>query len=146
MKFTCSVEINLPKEKTVAIWKDPAKLKHWQDGFERYEHMSGKPNETGSKGILHYDNKGTPMELEETIIEGNLPHILEGEYVHKHMTNRMRNTFQKLGPEKTIWTAEIHYVKFNGILMKLFALVGKGIFKKQTQKWLNQFKEFAEQQ
>lgn len=145
MKFTCRVEINLPKEKTVEIWKAPANLKHWQDGFDHYEHLSGKMDTVGSKGMLHYNIKGKPMELEETIIEINLPHLMEGEYVHKHMTNRMRNTFQELGPEKTIWTAEIHYIKFNGLFMKLFAFFGKGVFKKQTQKWLDQFKVFAEE-
>ncbi len=146
MKFTCQVEINLPKEQTVKLWKDPENLRHWQDGFERYEHISGTMDTVGSKGMLHYKIKGKPMELEETILESNLPHVMEGEYVHKHMTNRMRNTFQELGPEKTVWTAEIDYVRFNGLMMKLFALVGKGMFRKQTQKWLDQFKTFAESQ
>lgn len=144
MKFTCQVEINLPKEKVVALWKDTNNLQHWQDGFERYEHISGTPNKTGSKGILYYNNKGRPMELEEIVIEGNLPHVFEGEYIHQHMTNRMRSTFQAVGTEKTIWKAEIDYLKFNGIFIKVFALFAKGLFRKQTQKWLDQFKNFAE--
>ena len=147
MKFTCSVEIDLQKDKVVTLWKDPENLKHWQDNFKGFEHLSDNPESVGAKSMLYYNMKGgKTMELEETILEWNMPHAMEGEYVHRHMTNRMRNTFQELGPEKTVWTADITYTKFNGLFMKLFAMVGKGMFRKQTQKWLNQFKEFAESQ
>lgn len=144
MKFTCSVEVDLPKEKVVEIWMNPDNLKHWQDGFERYEHLSGTLNQTGAKGVMHYNNRGKAMKLVEVVIEGNLPDVFEGEYIHTQMINRMRNTFQTLGPDKTRWTAEIHYIKFYGFFMKTFAFFGKKIFKKQTQKWLDQFKAFAE--
>ena len=144
MKFTCAVEINLPREKVVALWNNPDNLKHWQDGFERFEHLSGTKNTAGSKGIMHYNFKGQPMELKETIIEFNLPDVMEGEYVHIHMTNRMRNIFTEVAANKTRWSAEIDYIKFNSFKMKVFAFFGKGMFRKQTQKWLNQFKVFAE--
>ncbi len=96
MKFTCRVEVKLPREKVIEIWKAPANLQHWQDGFERYEHLSGTIETVGSKGMLHYNIKGKPMELEEIILEWSLPDVMEGEYVHKHMTNRMRNSFEEL--------------------------------------------------
>jgi len=144
MKFTCTVEINRPKEKVVALWKNQNNLKHWQEGFERYEHLSGEKETVDSKGILHYITRGNAMELEETILEWNLPDVMEGRYVHDKMTNRMRNTFQGLGTEKTLWKAEINYTQFNGFKMKLLGFLGKRIFKQQTQKWLNNFKKFAE--
>lgn len=146
MKFTCRVEVNLPIKKVVELWNNSDNLQYWQEGFERIEHLSGKKNEVGSKYMLHYNFKGTPMELEETIIEMDLPNVMEGEYVHKHMSNRMRNTFTVLGENSTVWKAELDYIQFNGVMMKLFALFGKGIFRKQTQKWLDEFKKFAEAQ
>jgi len=128
----------------IALLQDTKNMKHWQTGFERYQHLSGKLNTIGCKGIMHYSLNGKPMELEETIIEMDLPDSMEGEYVHEHMTNRMHNTFVALDSKTTIWKAEIHYTKFNGFKMKLFGFLGKQIFKKQTQKWLDNFKAFAE--
>ncbi len=144
MKFTCLTEIYLAREQVVALWKDTNNLKHWQNGFNRYEHIAGNKLTVGSKGIMHYNLKGKPMELEETIIEINLPELMEGEYVHEHMTNRMRNTFVAIDDNTTIWKAEIHYTQFNGFKMKMLGLLGKKIFKAQTQKWLDNFKAFAE--
>lgn len=144
MKFTCLTEIYVSREKVVSLWQEPENLKDWQIGFKSYKHTVGKPGKVGSKTILTYSTKSNVFDLEETIIENNLPDVFEGEYVHEKMTNRMRNTFVALGPDATIWKAEIHYTKFNGLGMKLFAFLGKKIFKKQTQKWLDNFKAFAE--
>lgn len=60
------------------------------------------------------------------------------------MTNTMTSRFSELGENKTEYTAEIEYTKFNGIIPKLMSMLFPGMFKKQSQKWLEQFKSFAE--
>lgn len=144
MKFTCLTEIYVPRDKVVELWYNPENLQHWQEGFESYKYISGEVGQIGSKTLLTYNNKGTVFDLEETIIENNLPEVFEGEYSHVTMINRMRNTFVALDQNTTIWKAEIHYTHFHGWAMKLFGYFGKKIFKKQTQKWLDNFKTFAE--
>lgn len=144
MKFTCHTDINLPLEKVIPLWDSVDNLKHWQDGFESYELVSGKISETGSKGIMTYKRGKGKMILHETILDNSLPISLHGRYVHEKMTNTMLNTFERLGENKTRWTATIHYEEFNGLMMKLMAKLFAGKFKAQTQKWLDQFKVFAE--
>ena len=84
------------------------------------------------------------MEIFETILIKNLPEIRKGLYEHKHMVNTMTSRFKEISPEKTLFEAEIEYTKFIGFVPKLMAFLMPGIFKKQTQKWLDQFKAFAE--
>jgi uncharacterized membrane protein len=144
VKFTCLTEIYAPRKKVIELWKNPKNYKHWQDGFEAFKLIEGKQGEVGSRAFLTYNNKGNQFDLEETVVENKLPETFEGEYLHVTMTNRMKSTFVALDTETTIWKVEIHYTQFNGIAMKLFGFFGKRIFKKQTQKWLDNFKAFAE--
>jgi len=144
MKFTCITEIYAPRKRVVDLWKNPDNLQYWQDGFQRYELVQGKAGQVGSKMMLHYVSKKNTINLEETVLVNDLPDIFEGEYRHVTMTNQMKSTFVALDANTTIWKAEIHYTQFNGFAMKLFGFIGKRIFKKQTQKWLDNFKSFVE--
>lgn len=144
MKFTCIVEINLPLEKTVELFNNVDHLKEWQDGFISYTHLSGEVGKTGGKSRLEYKQGRNHIVLTETILENNLPKELKALYEHKHMVNTMSNQFSSSEPNKTTYTAYIEYTKFIGFMPKLFAFLVPGMFKKQTQKWLDQFKSFAE--
>lgn len=144
MKFTCSVDIKLPRTKVVALWENEDNLKEWQDGFLGFEHISGAPGEVGSKLLMKYKNGKREMELEETILVNDLPEMFTGQYVHTHMTNTMENVFTELDASNTRWTANLDYSILNGFMIRLIAKIFPGLFKKQTQKWLDQFKEFAE--
>ncbi len=52
-----------------------------------------------------------------------------------HMVNTQTTRFKVIEENKTQYISEVEYTKFNGIMIK---------FKEQNQKWMNQFKEFAE--
>ncbi len=41
MKYTCTVDVNLPIDKVVALWENENNFKEWQDGFKSIEHLSG---------------------------------------------------------------------------------------------------------
>ena len=144
MKFTCSVEIDQPIDKVIELFDNPDNLKEWQDGFVSFDHLSGIPGEPGAKSKIIYKNKGQTIELIETLLVKNLPYEMSGTYEHKHMVNNMSNHFKALGDDKTEWVANLEYTKLNGFLPKLMAFIMPGMFRKQTQKWLNQFKTFAE--
>lgn len=144
MKFNCSVEINLPLRKVVELFEDSENLKNWQDGFIKMESLSEKPKEVGAKSKLYYISGKRKIILEETILVYNLPDEFTGRYEAKEMVNTMKNNFVALSDSNTKWTAEIEYTEFRGFIPKLMAKLLPGMFKKQTQKWLNQFKAFAE--
>lgn len=142
MRFTCHTDINAPMDRVIELFENPDYLKKWQDGFLSFEPLSGTPGEVGSKSKLIYEK----LELIETIIRNELPEEFKANYEHKHMVNTMSCKFKKVDANTTRLEQEIHYVKFNGFVIKLMAKLFPGMFKKQVQKWLDQFKAFVEKQ
>lgn len=145
MKYTCSVHIDLPIDKVVALWEDESNFKEWQDGFERIEHISGIPNEKGAKAKIILNGKRR-IELLETILSVDLPNEKVALYEHSHMTNTQKTRFKAINEHKTQYISEVEYIKFNGFMIKLMAKLFPGKFKEQSQKWMNQFKVFAERE
>jgi len=144
MKFTCAVDINLSRDKVVALFKDAANNKEWQDGFQSTELIGGELGEVGAESLLKFKNGKRLMELKETILVSDLPNEFTGEFVHVHMSNTMQNLFTELNDNRTQWTANIEYTKLNSLSIKIIVKFFPKMFKKQTQKWLDQFKVFAE--
>ncbi len=143
MRYTCKVEINLPLEEVAALWSNEKYFIEWQDGFKSIEHLSGVPGTEGAKSRIIYSDQQT-IELIETIISSNLPYEKVALYEHIHMTNTQPTRFQKIDDRRTLYISEVEYTKFNGFLIKLMAKLFPGKFKSQSQKWMNQFKQFAE--
>lgn len=144
MKFTCSVEINQDLNTVAELFEDENALKEWQDGFVKFEPLSENTKQKGAKTMLYYKSGKRDIILEETILVYNLPHEFTARYEAKEMVNTMQNRFTAVSENTTRWDAEIEYTEFRGFMPKLMAALFPGMFKKQTQKWLNQFKSFAE--
>jgi hypothetical protein len=144
MKFECSTDINLPIDKVVALFEDPKNFGEWQDGFISYEPVSGTPRMEGAKSKITFINRKHKMELIETIQVMNLPAEMTALYEHEHMVNTLTTSFTELPGQRTRYTSGVGYVKFNGFMPKLMAFLMPGMFKKQGQKWADQFKAFAE--
>ncbi|MDX1477111.1 MAG: SRPBCC family protein [Saprospiraceae bacterium] len=143
--FQCSVVIDRPLSTVVELFKDPENLRHWQDGFIGLEHLSGSPGTAGAKTRFRYRMGKGEMELIETIIRNDLPREFAGEYWHKSMTNTMRYWFEPVADDQTRYNSEVHYTEFRGLTIKVMAFLFPGVFKRQVQKWMNQFKAFVEQ-
>lgn len=146
MKYTCSVEINSPIGTVVDLWADENKFKEWQDGFVKIDHVSGEPGSIGSKSTIYLEQGKRKMELLETIHVNNLPDEKTALYEHIHMTNTQTTRFRSIDDGKTQYISEVEYTQFNGFVPKLMAKFFPGMFKKQSQKWMDQFKNFAENQ
>ncbi|SEA60383.1 SRPBCC family protein [Bizionia paragorgiae] len=80
----------------------------------------------------------------ETIILNDLPKEKTALYEHIHMTNTQTTRFKEISFNKTQLISEVEYTKFNGFLIKMIAKLFPNKFKQQSQKWLIQFKTFAE--
>ena len=143
MKYSCSIEINLPIAITVALWENQDNFKDWQDGFESIELVSGTHSTIGAKSkIVLNDNRR--IELLETIISNNLPMEKIALYEHVHMTNTQTTRFAAINENKTRYTSEVEYLKFNGLMIKVMSKLFPSKFKDQSLKWMQQFKAFAE--
>ena len=80
----------------------------------------------------------------ETITVKNLPHEFSGTYEAKGVWNEVKNYFEQIDDQTTRWRSE-SYFKFSGF-MKIIGFLMPGSFKKQSQKYLDQFKAFAEEE
>jgi len=143
MKFTCTVVINASRDIVVQYFQKNEDLKEWQDGFVDKILLSGKPWETGTKSKMMYLNGKREMELIETIILNSLPEKFNAHYHHEHMDNTMTSYFTELSESQTQYEAVIEYTAFRGFIPKMLSFF-PSFFKKQTQKWLDNFKVFVE--
>lgn len=144
MKYKCTVDINSPMDKVVSLWEDEGLFKNWQDGFQSITLLEGEKGAIGSKSRILLQDGKRKMELIETIISNDLPNEKKGLYEHIHMTNTQTTKFEELSENTTRYTSEVEYTKFNGFMPKMMAKLFPGMFKKQSQKWMDQFKQFAE--
>ena len=146
MKFICTVIIEKPINQVAKIFINPDNLKEYQDGFLRKELVSGTPAQVGAVAKMFYLQGKREMEITETVTSNNLPHEFSGFYHHIHMDNTMTSRFTALGENSTQYDAEIEYTVLRGFMVKAMAFLFPSMFKKQVQKWLDQFKVFAEKQ
>jgi uncharacterized membrane protein len=144
MKFNCSVTINAPLDKVLDLFVDTENLKEWQDGFLGMEHLSGPPGEPGAKSRITYQAGKRKIDLIETIHVNNLPEEFTALYEAQTMVNTMTSRFVELEDGITRYDAFVEYSRFNGFMPKLMAMLMPGVFRKQTLKWLLQFRDFVE--
>ncbi len=146
MKFEGSKEINKPREEVVKYFADPQYLGNYQDGFIGKELISGKAGADGAVSKMYYQYGKRDMELTETITANRLPDSFEASYHHIHMDNTMKCTFTALDAHRTLYEYEYEYTRINWFMPKLIAILFPGMYRKQGEKWMQQFKEFVESQ
>lgn len=144
MKYTVETEINLPIARVVELFDDPENLKHWQPGLISFEPISGTPGQPGAKSRLKYKMGKRDIEMIETITVRNLPDEFSGTYEAKGVFNIVKNYFRAVSENKTKYISENEF-QFKGF-MKLIGFLMPGAFRKESEKYLQQFKEFAEKQ
>lgn len=143
MKYTIRIEINLPREKVVSLFLDPDKLHKWQPGFRSYERIAGEAGEVGARARLRYEMGGRDTEMIETVTEGALPEAYHAQYETDGVLNIQENYFNEIASETTEWVSVSEF-RFSGFPMKLMGWLMPGAFKKQSEKFMENFKEFAE--
>lgn len=142
MKYTQSITINKNINEVVALFDSVDNLYEWMEGLQSFEPLSGTPGEVGAKAKLIFKMGKRELEMIETITVKNLPSEFSGTYDAKGVHNIVRNFFEPLDENATKYTAENEF-QFKGF-MKVIAFIMPGAFKKQSYKYLEAFKEFAE--
>ena len=146
MKFKGSININKSRNTVIELFADPINLKEYQDGFQRKELVSGKEGEDGAVSKMYYKYGKRDIELTETITANRLPDTFEAHYHHINMDNTMTCKFIALNDNKTRYEYKFEYTRINWIMPKLMAILFPGMYRKQGEKWMRQFKEFVEKQ
>ncbi|WP_223033179.1 SRPBCC family protein [Hanstruepera marina] len=143
MKYTTEMIINVPLIEFIEKLDNPENMKHWQKGLIDYDHVYGTPGEIGSKMKLSYKMGKREMELIETITFNDLPHALHATYDTKGMHNIQENFFEEIDKNQTKWTSKNEFIP-TSFMLRMMTLLMPNAFKKQTKKYLTDFKNFAE--
>jgi uncharacterized membrane protein len=144
MKYTNEVVINKPIEKVVELFDNPDNMSKWMEGLLSFEPLSGKPGQPGAKSRLKFKMGRREIEMIETVVIRNLPDEFTGTYEAKGVYNIVKNRFIKISDNMTKYSSEEEF-QFKG-LMKLMGILMPGAFKKQSLKYLTNFKNFVENQ
>lgn len=142
MKYSTEIVVDVPREEFIKKMDDPDNMKHWQQGLIGYEQLSANPGQEGSRMSLSYEMGKRKMDLVETIIKKNLPEEMHMTYDTKGVHNIQKNHFRE-EDGSTRWISETEF-QFSGLGMKLMGLLMPGAFKKQSLKYMQDFKAFAE--
>ncbi|HMQ08740.1 MAG TPA: SRPBCC family protein [Saprospiraceae bacterium] len=142
MKYLTDIEINKPIDKVIELFDNPANMDKWMEGLQSFEHISGTPGQPGAKSKLKFKMGKREIEMIETITVRNLPDEFSGTYEAKGVFNIVKNKFVKLSESKTKYISEQEF-QFQGF-MKVIAFLMPGAFKKQSMKYLQDFKKFVE--
>ena len=144
MKISGSKIINQSRNIVTSLFVDPSYLGNYQDGFIKKELLEGKQGENGAVSKMYYKYGKHDMVLTETITNNNLPDTFEAFYHHKHMDNTMKCTFTEIDAKTTQYDYEFEYTRINWVLPKLMSILFPGMYRKQGEKWMKQFKDFVE--
>lgn len=143
MKYTIKVRVDVPREQFIEKLDNPENMKHWQKGLQSFAFLSGQPGLEGSKMELRYKMGKREMTLIETVIKRNFPYEFHASYDAKNVHNIQKNYFKDIDGHSTEWTSETEF-QFSGLMMKAMGLLMPAVFKKQSLRYMQDFKAFAE--
>lgn len=143
MKYTTEIKVNVPLDEFIKKMDNVDNMKHWQRGLVYAEHISGDLGQLGAKMKLNYKFGKRKMQIIETITKRNFPNEFHANYTTKSMHNIQQNYFEKTSEGFTKWTSKSEYVPLN-FSMRLMLFFMPRTFKKQSQKYMQDFKNFAE--
>ncbi|NJB70594.1 hypothetical protein GGR42_001056 [Saonia flava] len=143
MKYTTEIIVNLPREEFIKKLDNADNMKHWQRGLVKYELLSGSAGQEGARMSLDYKMGKREMSLIETIIKRNFPEEFHATYDTKGVHNIQKNYFEEVDANTTKWISKSEF-QFSSFMMKAMGFLMPGAFKKQSYKYAEDFKAFAE--
>jgi len=143
MNYSLEIVVELPLNEFIKKFDNIDNLKHWQRGLISTEHISGNPGRHGAKTKLIYKFGKREMELIETITARNFPYEFHGNYDSKGIHSIQENYFEETPEGFTKWTSKSEFLPL-GFTMWIMAIIMPGVFKKQSLRYMKDFKNFAE--
>ena len=149
IKYSEEIIINSNIEKIIDLFDNPYNMKQYMYGFESYTVIKGNLNEIGTISEINInfnDNDKTESKIImiEEILSNNLPIEKKLQYTSNGILNIVTNKFEKISENETKFINEQEFV-FN-TYMKLLFYFSKSSLKYQTRLYLNNFKDFVENQ
>ena len=147
IKYSEEIVINQNIDTVTALFDNPYNMKEYMDGIESYTVLSGNIREVGAKAELivsHIEENVVKRKIImiEEIITNNLPEEKKVTYTANGIYNIVTNRFVKVSENKTKFINEQEF-EFKGY-MKVVGFFMPSAFKQQSRVYLQNFKEFVE--
>jgi hypothetical protein len=142
MKYTCDIDISLPRDRVSELFQDPSRISEWQDSFVSMKLVSGEAGQAGNVHELVHKMGKRDMVMIETIKENSMPARFVATYESGGVWNLMENDFTENPDGSTHWHIDCEF-QCSGFI-KIMMWVAPFMFKKQTNKMMSDFKAFAE--
>ncbi|PQB03946.1 SRPBCC family protein [Aureitalea marina] len=144
MKYRNEITIDLPRSTLIEKLDNPDNMKHWQRGLIGYKLLNEEdPGAVGAQMELEYKMGKRQMIMTETITKRDFPGEFHATYDAKGVHNIQQNFFEEVDAQSTKWVSESEF-QFASFGMKLMGWLMPGAFKKQSLKYMMDFKNFAE--
>lgn len=142
MKYACDMTLDLPRDRVVELMDNEENLYKWQKSLVKYEHESGEPGQVGAVSRQHHKMGKREVHMTETITVRDFPNQFSAIYAADGVWNQIENYFTENPDGTTHWhlTSEFRCKGF----MRVMCWLLPGMFKKQTQEFMMDFKKFAE--
>ena len=145
MKYTNEIQIDLPRDRVIELLDNAENMKHWQKDLINYKFIKGEPGRVGSQMELEYLMGKKNIKMIETITKIDFPNEFSGTYECKGVWNLVENYFTQNPDGSTKWVSD-SVCRFSGFMRIMSWFMPTSMMKKQSCKYLEDFKTFAESQ
>ncbi|WP_127845207.1 SRPBCC family protein [Psychroflexus aestuariivivens] len=142
MKYKVEINIGLPRQRVVELFDSVENMYKWMKGLQEVKLIEGEPGQVGAKSELHFNMGKRDMIMVETITNKDLPDQISGTYQMGTTLNIQHTYFVKISENSTKMISENEF-QMKGAF-KFLGWIMPGLFRKQTEKYLTDFKNFAE--
>ena len=143
MRYTVQIEVEQPLDDVVRLFVDRANMPYWQEGLLADEPIEGEPGQAGSRSRLRFKMGKREIEMVETIEVRDLPRQVTAFYETEGVRNRVAMRFEEVSDSTTRLVSDQEFV-FEGLMMRIMGALFGSMFRKQSMKYLTDFKAFAE--
>ena len=128
VKYSNSLLIDAPIEKSWSIFMDQDRFSEWMSGFERFEILEGQKGEVGAKYRLHFKEGEKDIRIDETVTHIDPPNHYGFDIDTEVFDGHIDVKFEEDG-SKTRMTAGSEFRGKSAFLRSMFAMM-KSSFKK----------------
>jgi carbon monoxide dehydrogenase subunit G len=144
MKYTVNIDIDRPKDEVVSLFHNPEHYLKWMNGLQKHEIIKGEFGKVGTISKFQFKMGKREMIMEEEVLKSDLPNEHIVSYKAGKVCNEVCNRFEEISENQTRVYNDQAF-QFKGF-MKLMGWFMPGAFKKQSMKYLVDFKNFVEQE
>jgi len=145
MRIQSSLQIERPVDEVYRfVVLHPQNMKHWMQGFERYQPQSGGKRKTGSVATQVFKDGKHKTEIREEVLEVRPHEHFRCLLSHRNMLSEQDFRFLDQGDGQTRLVLETE-VKLRPALFNIFGFLVKGPMRKQQEADLKRLKQALEQ-